>query len=220
MNNFVSSFEKLNRNWRTEIIDRILNCTSVLKSVLLILKSYIVLVKIKLKNSDDSVTIDDHVFEFLTKDPYFAQVKIADNLRKHSSGCAVFQKTWKNPSGEGYKTETLYLHKLLAERFLADQKTAGKNLVGTKNGDKLDCRLENISWRSRAVASRQRRTSNHIGYTGVYKENHRYRAVISANKKSMHLGMYDTAEEAAEAYNRKSRELFGDEGKQNIILRP
>jgi hypothetical protein len=31
--------------------------------------------------------------------------------------------------------------------------------------------------------------------------------------------MYDTAEEAAEAYNRKSRELFGDEGKQNKVNR-
>jgi hypothetical protein len=178
-----------------------------------------VLGKIKLKNSDDTVIVDDHVYEFLTSDPYFAQVKIAENLRKHSSGCAVFQKTWKNQKGEGYITETIYLHKLLAERFLSDQRSAIKNLVGAKNGDKLDCRLENIAWRSRAVASRQRKTSNHIGYTGVYKENNRYRAVISANKRSMHLGMYDTAEEAAEAYNRKSRELFGEEGKQNKINR-
>ena len=177
------------------------------------------LVKIKLKNSDDSVIVDDKVYEYLTTDSYLSQVKFVDNLRKHSSGCVVFQKTWKKADGSGYKTETIYLHKLLGEKFLADQRSSIKNLVGAKNGDKLDCRLDNIVWRSRAVASRQRKTSNHVGYTGVYKENNRYRAVISANRKSIHLGMFDTAEEAADAYNRKSRELFGEDGKVNKINR-
>jgi hypothetical protein len=175
-----------------------------------------VLVKIKLKNSDDNVIVDDHVYEFLTNDPYLAQIKFVDNLRKHSSGCVVFQKTWKKAEG-GYKTETIYLHKLLAEKFLAEQRSKIKNLVGAKNGDKLDNRLDNILWRSRSVASRQRKTSSRAGYTGVYQENNRYRAVISINRKSVHLGMYDTPEEAAEAYNKKSRELFGDEGKVNKI---
>ena len=174
------------------------------------------LVKIKLKNSDDNVIVDDHVYEFLTNDPYLAQIKFVDNLRKHSSGCVVFQKTWKKAEG-GYKTETIYLHKLLAEKFLAEQRSKIKNLVGAKNGDKLDNRLDNILWRSRSVASRQRKTSSRAGYTGVYQENNRYRAVISINRKSVHLGMYDTPEEAAEAYNKKSRELFGDEGKVNKI---
>lgn len=175
------------------------------------------LVKIKLKNSDDNVILDDNVYEFLTSDPYLSQIKFVDNLRKHSSGCVVFQKTWKNTDGGGYKTETIYLHKLIAEKFLAAQRTAVKNLVGAKNGDKLDNRLENILWRSRSVASRQRKTSSRAGYTGVYQENNRYRAVISINRKSVHLGMFDTPEEAAEAYNRKSRELFGDEGKVNKL---
>jgi hypothetical protein len=175
-----------------------------------------VLVKIKLKNSDDNVILDDKVYDFLTSDPYLAQVKFVDNLRKHSSGCVVFQKTWKNPDG-GYNTETIYLHKLVAEKFLADQRSSTKNLVGAKNGDKLDCRLENILWRSRSVASRQRKTSSRAGYTGVYQENNRYRAVISINRKSVHLGMFDTPEEAAEAYNKKSKELFGDEGKVNKL---
>jgi hypothetical protein len=175
-----------------------------------------VLVKIKLKNSDDNVILDDKVYDFLTSDPYLDQVKFVDNLRKHSSGCVVFQKTWKKQDG-GYNTETIYLHKLIAEKFLAEQRTSAKNLVGAKNGDKLDCRLENILWRSRSVASRQRKTSSRAGYTGVYQENNRYRAVISINRKSVHLGMFDTPEEAAEAYNKKSKELFGDEGKVNKL---
>ena len=174
------------------------------------------LYKIKLKNADETVLIDDHVYEYLTSDPYLSKVDFVNNLRRHSSGCAVFQKTWKKAEG-GYKTETIYLHRLIAERFLEDQKTKKNNLVGCKNGNKLDCRLENIIWRSRSVASRQRKTSSKVGYTGVYKENSRYRAVISVNRKSVHIGMFDTPEEAALAYNKKSRELFGDDGKINII---
>jgi len=56
-----------------------------------------------------------------------------------------------------------------------------------------------------------------VGYTGVYQENNRYRAVISVNRKSIHIGMFDTAEEAALAYNKKSKELYGDDGKINVI---
>jgi hypothetical protein len=175
-----------------------------------------VLYKVKLKNSDDVVLLDDKVYEYLTSDPYLLQVDFANNLRRHSSGCAVFQKTWKKADG-GYKTETIYLHKLIAERFLGNGKSNHNNLVGAKNGNKLDCRLENLVYRSRSIASRKRKTSSRAGYTGVYKENNRYRAVISVNRRSIHIGMFATAEEAALAYNKKSRELYGDDGKINVL---
>ena len=174
------------------------------------------LYKVKLKNADDHVLLDDKVYEYLTSDPYLIRVDFINNLRKHSSGCAVFQKTWKKADG-GYKTETIYLHKLVAEKFLLDSKTKARNLVGARNGNKLDCRLENLVYRSRSVASRKRKTSSKVGYTGVYKENNRYRAVISIDRKSVHIGMFSTAEEAALAYNKKSRELYGEDGKVNII---
>jgi hypothetical protein len=175
-----------------------------------------VLYKIKLKNSGDTVLLDDQVYEYLTTEPYLLKVDFINNLRKHSSGCAVFQKTWKKADGS-YKTETIYLHKLVAEKFIAGSKSQKNNLVGAKNGNKLDCRLENLVYRSRSIASRKRKTSSKVGYTGVYKEKKRYRAVISINRKSHHIGMFDTAEEAARAYNKKSKELYGENGKQNII---
>lgn len=174
------------------------------------------LYKVKLKNAKDEVLLDSEVYEYLTSDPYLVKVDFINSLRKHSSGCAVFQKTWKKASG-GFKTETIYLHKLIAEKFLADTKEGKKNLVGAKNGNKLDCRLENITYRSRAVASRQRKSSSKAGYTGVYQEGKRFRAVISINRKSVHIGMFDTAEQAALAYNVASRELYGEDGKQNTL---
>lgn len=174
------------------------------------------LYKVKLKNSDETVLLDDQCYEFLTTDPYLVKVDFINNLRRHSSGCAVFQKTWRKADAS-YKTETIYLHKLLAEKFLGSSKSAERNLVGAKNGNKLDCRLENLAYRSRSIASRKRKTSSKAGYTGVYKENNRFRAVISVNRKSMHIGMFATAEEAALAYNKMSRKLYGEEGKLNVI---
>ncbi len=172
------------------------------------------LYKIKLKNAKDTVLLDKKVYDYLLSDSYLSKVDFVNNLRKHSSGCAVFQKTQKKAGG-GYKTETIYLHKLVAEKFLSKQKSRSKKLVGALNGNKLDCRIANLSWRSRSVASRQRKTSSKIGYTGVYKENNRYRAVISINRKSVHIGMFPTAKEAAEAYNKMSKKLYGKDGKLN-----
>jgi hypothetical protein len=179
-------------------------------------QSKTVIYKVKLKNSDDTVLIDDKVYEWLTSDPYLVRIDFINNLRKHSSGCVVFQKTWKK-ADNSFKTETIYLHKLIAEKYLTGDKSQLKRLVGAKNGEKLDCRLENLSYRSRSMASRQRRTSSKTGFTGVYKEHNRYRAVISVDGRSLHLGMFDTPEEAAVAYNKMSKEVYGDDGKINRV---
>jgi hypothetical protein len=175
-----------------------------------------VIYKVKLKNADASVMLDDHVYEWITSDAYLTEIDFIRQLRLHSSGCAVFQKTWKKADGR-FKTETIYLHKLIAEKFLPPPNAEERLLVGARNGDKLDCRLENLIFRSRSTASRQRKSSSQTGYTGVYREHTRYRAVISIDGKPVHIGMFDTAEEAAAAYNKLSREVYGEDGKINRI---
>jgi hypothetical protein len=117
----------------------------------------------------------------------------------------------------GYKVETIYLHKFIAEKWMADKFKDDANLVGAINGDKLDCRIENLMLRSKATMSRQRKTRALSGYTGVSKDGSKYRAVIALNRKHIHLGMYETPEEAALAYNKKSVELFGEKAKINIV---
>jgi len=173
--------------------------------------------QILLKNSSKTATIDKSVYNELMQDAHLKTILFFDNLRLHSSGCVVFQKSYKKNVGDGYRTETIYLHKLIAERFLAHTRHEGAKLVGCKNGSKRDCRLDNLEFRSRAVSSRKRKTSSKVGYTGVYKENNRYRAVISQNRRSVHIGMFTTAEEAAKAYNAKSLELYGEAGKINVV---
>ncbi|MCP9235710.1 hypothetical protein [Lewinella sp. JB7] len=172
---------------------------------------------IKLKNAEEYAILDLHVFRELSQDDHLSDLNFFHNLRLHSSGCVVFQKSFRCDASDGYRTETIYLHKLIAERYLAHTRKGERKLVGSVNGNKLDCRLENIEYRSRSVASRKRRTSSKLGYTGVYKENNRYRAVISVNRRSLHIGMFATAEEAALAYNRKSVELYGKMGKINKV---
>ncbi len=172
--------------------------------------------KVKLKNSEEFVLMDDYVFDFFQTDDYFKGMAFLDSLRLHSSGCVVFQKTWRKTDGS-YKTETIYVHKYIAEKYLREQRAVSDNLVSAKNNNKLDCRLENLYWRSRSLASRQRKSSSKVGYTGVYQEKTKFRAVISVNQKTIHIGMFDSPEEAALAYNKMSRDLYGDLGKQNKI---
>jgi len=172
--------------------------------------------KLKIKNVDGFVILDDEGYAYLKEDNALKQLKMAENLRIHSSGCIFFQKTIKI-AHSNYKTTTIYLHKLLAETFKLNEKTKINNLVGFVNGNKLDCRLNNLIFRSRAVASRNRKTSSNSGFTGVYKEHNKYRSVISINGKSKHIGMFKTAEEAAKAFNEMSKNIYGNEGKQNII---
>ncbi len=173
-------------------------------------------IKVNLKNSSDFVIMDKEVYDALKKDQYISKMDVLNNLRQHSSGCAVFQKTWKKESGD-FATETIYMHRYIAEKFKQDEYSEENNLVGAKNGNKLDCRLSNLVWRSRSTASRQRKSSSKTGYTGVYQENKKYRAIISINGKAVHLGMFDTPEQAALAYNKKSKELYGEKAKINEI---
>ena len=160
--------------------------------------------------------MDDKVYQWLSSDKELVAGDLVNNLRLHSSGCAVYQKTKRLAKSE-YETLTIYLHKHIAEKFLSKHKTERQNVVGALNGNKLDCRLENLVFRSRSVASRQRRTSNKVGYTGVYQENNRYRAVISIDGQSHHLGMFATPQEAAAAYNRRSWDAFREDGKLNDV---
>lgn len=175
------------------------------------------LYKVKLKNSDEQVVVDDVVYNHLTSDPYLQEIDFINNLRVHSSGCAVFQKSWRKASGE-YKIETIYLHRYIAERFLEKPpESTRRNLVGAKNGNKLDCRLENLEWRTRSTSSRKRKTSSKSGYTGVYLENNKFRAIITINGKAVHIGMFDSPEDAARAYNKRAQEVYGDAAKLNKI---
>jgi len=91
-----------------------------------------------------------------------------------------------------------YLHKFilnLSDDFQGDH----------RNGNKLDCRKDNL----RKATTQQNNCNapkpqgiNGSGYRGVdRRENGRFRASIRVDRTKIALGTYDTAEEAAQAYD-------------------
>lgn len=166
------------------------------------------LYKLTLKNSRKTALVDDEVYTYLSSDNYLIKIKFLENLREHSNGYAFFQKNWKQKDGS-YKSETIYLQKLIAEKFITKpQKT--RMWVRFRNGNNLDCRIDNLEWSTLSnVVRNTSKTENKFGYRGVVKNSKKYQAIIYLNRKAINLGSFDTPEEAAEAYNKKSIELFG-----------
>lgn len=158
-----------------------------------------------LKNAPQSVKVDDNVWEWLTKN--FSH--IIGNLRLHSAGYAFHQKSEKQGDGS-FKVLTTYLHKLIATYFLGHTASDEKPLVRMKDGDRLNCQTENLQFENRSTISRFRKTSNATGVRGVYREHNKFRAMISVNGKSVHLGMFDSIDEASQAYEAEFKKHFGE----------
>ena len=174
-------------------------------------------VKISLKNSDKKALLDDQIFEKMSADKYLKTIKFWENLREHSSGYVFFQKNWRQKDGS-YKNETIYLHKWISEKFI--KKPAGKVrwFVRFKNSNTIDCRLDNLEWSTFSNLVRNtRKIKNSTGYRGVVKQGRKYYAYIYVDRKGIPLGSFDTAEKAAEAYNKKSTQLFGKTNTLNTI---
>ena len=167
------------------------------------------LYKIKLKNSKEHALLDDVVYEYIMNNEYLNAIGFIDNLRIHSSGYAFFQKTRMSKSGK-YKTETIYLHKMIAEKFIDKPETDKRLYALLKNGKRLDCRIKNLEWAPLSKVTRNTRyNDSKQGFRGVHKTRNKYQAVIYNDCERIDLGYFDTAEEAAIAYNKKSMELFG-----------
>lgn len=90
------------------------------------------------------------------------------------------------------------------------------------NGDKLDCRRENLRLCTHGENSRNRRMSkaNASGRKGVHWRRRvgKWRAQIMLNGKHIHLGDFHCREEAAAAYDRAAAELHGEFARTNAML--
>lgn len=78
------------------------------------------------------------------------------------------------------------------------------------NGDRADNRIENLRMATRLQQNYNRTyKKNELG-RGVKKHCNKYRADISINGKKTYLGLFDTKEEASEAYKTKAKEIQGE----------
>jgi hypothetical protein len=64
--------------------------------------------------------------------------------------------------------------------------------------------------------NQQKHKNNTSGYKCVYPVRKRWCAKIRYNNKNVHLGMFDTPEDAARAYDAKAKELYGEFARTNF----
>jgi hypothetical protein len=87
-------------------------------------------------------------------------------------------------------------------------------LVDHKNGNHLDCRRQNLRIATTAENTRNEPMlkTNKSGKRGVnfHKGMNKWRAYITFNKRQIHLGYFDTPEEAAAVYEKNAKNLFGE----------
>lgn len=96
---------------------------------------------------------------------------------------------------------------VLLHRWLLGILDAGRTVLGDHvNGDKLDNRRTNLRVVSPAESSGNVRGRGSSGARGVYPCRGRWQARGKRDRRSVHLGTYDTVEEAAEVADAWRRE--------------
>lgn len=114
--------------------------------------------------------------------------------------------------GRGNITTT-YLH-----RFIIDAPRG--SIVDHANGDTMDNRRSNlrIASHQQNMSNSQRRKTNTSGYKGVQLrcDGKKWLARIQVNKKTIHLGSFETREDAARAYDAAAIQHFGEFARLNF----
>lgn len=153
--------------------------------------------KIKLENSSKHVIVDS---DFYPK---------AKNYKLYTNGSFVYRH---------FK----YRQIMLNREVLGLGRISGKHtLVQHKNKNILDCRKSNLLSIS---PSFRNHLKNHVSssgspYKGVCKVKGRslFKAQIGKDGVVYYLGYFKNPKEAAKAYNKKAKELYGKNAFQNVV---
>jgi hypothetical protein len=100
----------------------------------------------------------------------------------------------------GINQKRYYLHRL-AFLYMTGEIPLG--VIDHINGDRSDNRWVNlrcVDHKANAENTSKLRTDSTTGYRGVHRWHGKYRAKINSGGKQIHLGTFETAEQAAEAY--------------------
>jgi hypothetical protein len=117
------------------------------------------------------------------------------------------------------KTKHIFAHRIIWELINGDIATGLE--IDHRDGNRLNNYIENLRLATRNDNNRNMgiRRNNTSGYKGVYyfKRDANFQAQISVNDKKKHLGYFETAEEAALAYNKAALLYHGDFANLNVI---
>ncbi len=139
----------------------------------------------------------------------------------------TFARRKPNRRGMAFKTKNLngYLVFVFGKRWLALHRAIYvwhhghlPEQVDHINRDKLDNRIENLRPASRAQNSQNRdKYKNSLSkYKGVCPWKSRFSAYIRVNKKQIHLGLFDSAKDAARVYDGAALKYFGEYARLNF----
>ena len=121
------------------------------------------------------------------------------------------------PDGYVYtciERKTVKLHSFIANTLVR---------VDHKDQNKLNCQRNNLREANRSQNGANRKKLKH-GVTSQYKgvsiepRTGKFAARITINQKTKHLGNFETERQAAHAYDRKAKELFGEFAYLNFPL--
>jgi hypothetical protein len=157
--------------------------------------------------------VDDEDFEFVSR------LKPQAMRREFNKGLnRTYSKTWEVILPGAKNVNVYYVKHMLL-------RPGNTNcLVEAKNGNNLDIRKENLILIPREISlhhniKRKGTTSKYKGVCFIKKEKalKKWCAYITRGGKRKHIGVFYTQNEAAEAYNEKAKELYGELAYQNKI---
>ena len=130
-------------------------------------------------------------------------------LSKHKWGCCK-GKYCRYIYAKGENRQTVWLHREVQTRAGKMTKPWPEEVVFFKNGDKTDCRRQNlITCHLRdAVRHKKLPTTGDSKYRGVCRKNNRWQAYIKVNGIQLHLGLHLHEESAARAYDKAANLHF------------
>ena len=143
--------------------------------------------------------VDDDQYDYLNQ------------FKWHISNGYAVREHWDN----GKRQNQIWMHRVI-------NSTPYGYFTDHINGNKLDNRktnLRTVTKSQNAMNYKIRKDNLSSSFRGVQKHKlvNKYMARIRKDGKVYYIGLYNTAKSAAEAYNRKAIELFGEYAKLNMI---